>query len=187
MKFGYTRVSTAKQRDGYSLGAQKEKLVKEGVDENHVFSDVGSGKNTERTNFQEMMKLLREGDEVVIVKLDRISRSLKDLVDLVESFDAMGVSLTILEQGIKSGTSAGKMLIMLFGVVAEAERNWAKERTAESIQKAREKGVKFGREDLKTPENIEKAKKLHSSGIKGRAAAEMMGISKSLYYQMLKM
>lgn len=188
MKFGYMRVSTAKQADNYSFENQKERLLSAGVEEANIFQDVGSGSNQDRNGFKDMLSRLRSGDEVVVVKLDRFGRSMKDLVDTLEDFSNLGINLRSLNDGLDSSTPMGRGMIMMAGVFAEVERNYIYERTNDGIAKARRNGVKFGRPTKRDNSLVERAKRLkHHDGLTSKEAAAVLGVSRSHYYELLKL
>ena len=138
---GYHRVSSASQ----SLDLGREALIKAGVPENRIYEEKESGKSKDnRPQLQAMIKALREGDECVVHKLDRLARNAKDLLTIVESITNAGASLNILDLGINTGTPVGKMIITVLGAVSELERSYINDRTRLGVKRYIEKGGKMG-------------------------------------------
>lgn len=141
MKIGYARVSSITQ----DIELQKEALEKAGCQK--IFSESVSGKDNNRTQLKAMIELLREGDIVVVYKIDRIARSLKGLIEIVESLNEKKVHLISLDSGDRVDTTSpmGRAFFQIAGVFAELERGMIESRTKAGIEKARVDGVKFGR------------------------------------------
>ena len=141
MKFGYVRVSTNNQ----DLELQNEALLKSGCTK--IFSESISGKNNNRVALMKMLDDARAGDLVVVYKIDRIARSLKGLIEIIELLNKKGVNLISLDSGDQVDTTSpmGKAFFQIAGVFAELERSMILARTKAGIDKARLDGVKFGR------------------------------------------
>ena len=141
MKIGYARVSSITQ----DIELQKEALERAGCQK--IFSESVSGKDNNRTQLKAMIELLREGDIVVVYKIDRIARSLKGLIEIVESLNEKKVHLVSLDSGDRVDTTSpmGRAFFQIAGVFAELERGMIESRTKAGIEKARLDGVKFGR------------------------------------------
>jgi DNA invertase Pin-like site-specific DNA recombinase len=141
MKIGYARVSSITQ----DIELQKEALEKAGCQK--IFSESVSGKDNNRTQLKAMIELLREGDIVVVYKIDRIARSLKGLIEIVESLNEKKVHLISLDSGDRVDTTSpmGRAFFQIAGVFAELERGMIESRTKAGIEKARLDGVRFGR------------------------------------------
>ena len=141
MKFGYVRVSTNNQ----DLELQNEALLKSGCTK--IFSESISGKNNNRVALMKMLDDVRAGDLVVVYKIDRIARSLKGLIEIIELLNKKGVNLISLDSGDQVDTTSpmGKAFFQIAGVFAELERSMILARTKAGIDKARLDGVKFGR------------------------------------------
>jgi DNA invertase Pin-like site-specific DNA recombinase len=141
MKIGYARVSSITQ----DIELQKEALEKAGCQK--IFSESVSGKDNNRTQLNAMIELLREGDIVVVYKIDRIARSLKGLIEIVESLNEKKVHLISLDSGDRVDTTSpmGRAFFQIAGVFAELERGMIESRTKAGIEKARLDGVRFGR------------------------------------------
>tara|TARA_R110002153_G_scaffold31621_3_gene96073 strand:- start:267 stop:935 length:669 start_codon:yes stop_codon:yes gene_type:complete len=142
MLFGYVRVSTKTQK----ADLQIDDLLKAGVTEKNIYSDVSSGAKAERHDLDIMMTRLREGDTVIVWKLDRIARSISHLLKLVDEFEKLGVKFRSIRDPFIDTTSAhGKFVITLFGAIAQLERDIIIERTNAGLKSARRRGVQLGR------------------------------------------
>jgi DNA invertase Pin-like site-specific DNA recombinase len=139
MLVGYARVSTQDQ----NLDLQKDALTKDGCQK--IFTDVASGAETEREGLAEAIRFLREGDSLVVWKLDRLGRSLKDLIDNVNTLQTRRVGFRSLQESIDTTTSGGKLIFHVFGALAEFERDLIRERTQAGLAAARVRGRLGGR------------------------------------------
>jgi len=155
-KIGYARVSSTTQ----DLELQVQELVKAGCKK--IYSEAVSGKDNNRSKLQEMIQDLRSGDIVVVYKIDRIARSLKGLIDIIETLHSKEADLISLDSGDKVDTTSpmGKAFFQIAGVFAELERSMINARTKAGIEKAKAKGIKFGRilgtQNKTTPEKLDK-------------------------------
>jgi len=145
---GYARVSTL----GQSLDVQKEKLEAAGVDK--LFEEKKSGVDAIRPALKQCLEYLREGDTMVISRIDRLARSAEDLLRIVRELEDKGVTLRVLDQSIDTRDAAGKAFLGMLAVFAEFETNIRKERQMDGIAKAKAKGTKFGRKPALTPDVI---------------------------------
>ncbi|MDG1437295.1 MAG: recombinase family protein [Rickettsiaceae bacterium] len=158
MKVGYARVSSNNQ----DLEIQRDALKKSGCTK--IYSEAISGKNNQRPKLLEMLNDLREGDVVVVYKIDRVARSLKGLIEITELLHKKEVEFVSLDSGDKVDTTSpmGKAFFQIAGVFAELERGMINTRTKAGIAKARADGVKFGRrvgsQNKSTAGKIEKIK-----------------------------
>lgn len=137
--FGYARVSTIDQ----NLDAQKDELLKYGCKK--IFFEKISGKDLQRPELIKLLAVLREKDVVVVYKLDRLGRSLKDLIELVSELAARKVEFVSIADGIDSSTAVGKLMFHLVGAFAEFERNIISERTKVGLASARARGRSGGK------------------------------------------
>ncbi|WP_026715257.1 recombinase family protein [Flavobacterium daejeonense] len=137
--FGYARVSTLDQ----NLDSQKDELLKYGCSK--IFFEKASGKNLARPELKKLLDSLRENDVVVVYKLDRLGRSLKDLIELVNDLGVRKVDFVSLSDGIDTGTAVGKLMFHLVGAFAEFERNIISERTKVGLASARARGRTGGK------------------------------------------
>jgi len=177
MKYGYARVSSS----GQDLTIQVEALTKAGCET--IRQEKVSGTSTQgREELKTLLDFLREGDELVITRVDRLARSIRDLQNIVYELDQKGVILSATEQPIQTNTSAGKCFLDMLGVFSEFETNLRKERQMEGIQKAKERGVYKGR---KPSVDVEKVKELKAEGLGASAIAKQMGIGRASVYRAL--
>jgi DNA invertase Pin-like site-specific DNA recombinase len=152
---GYMRVSKA---DGSQvLDLQRDALRAAGVSERHLYSDTASGKQDDRPGLAACLQALREGDTLVVWKLDRLGRSLRHLVNVVHDLTSSGIGLKVLTgQGaaIDTTTPAGKLVFGIFASLAEFERDLISERTRAGLASARARGRKGGRRPKMTPAKL---------------------------------
>ena len=139
MKIGYARVSTKDQ----NLNLQKDALEKAGCKK--IYSEQVSGAKIERKQLDELIKQVRKGDIIIVWKLDRLGRSLRDLVNLISQFQEMEVGFKSLQDSIDTTTPTGKLTFHLFAALAEFERDIISERTKAGLKSARARGRKGGR------------------------------------------
>ena len=156
MLIGYARVSTGDQ----SLTLQIDALEEAGCE--RVFQDQVSGIVNTRPNLNQALNFARPGDTLVVWRLDRLSRSLRDLIETVTLLESRGVQLKSLHESIDTASSSGKLIFHLFGALAEFERNLIKERTLAGLQAARARGRKGGRPPSLDAEKRKLAVKLYN-------------------------
>jgi DNA invertase Pin-like site-specific DNA recombinase len=184
MKIGYARVSTKEQ----SLAMQVDALKKAGCDKIH--EEIASGAKTSRPVLEEIMRNLREGDTLVIWKLDRLGRNLAHLIHLTTKLIEIKVGLISLNDPIDTSTAQGRMVFGIFASLAEFERELIRERTQAGLKSARVRGRKGGRPKGMTQAAIEKAtiaEALYKNGsIPVKKIAEQLGISKTTLYLYLR-
>lgn len=179
MKVGYARVSTEDQR----LDRQEDALKGYGCEK--VFTEKASGMKDDRPQLAAMLAMLREGDQVVVVKLDRISRSTKHLIELSEKFDEIGVDFVSLGDSIDTSTPMGRFFFKVMASIAELERDIIAERTKDGLKAARARGRKGGRPRADRSK-VDTARKMYESGsFSIEEICESTGISKSTLYRYL--
>lgn len=139
MKIGYARISTSRQ----SLEMQISALEKEGCDK--IFSEVVSGSKVKRDQLDEMLNYARSGDTIVIWKLDRLGRSLKHLIELIQDFEKKEIHFYSISDKIDTSTPMGKLVFHFMGALAQFERELIRERTKAGLENARARGRKGGR------------------------------------------
>ena len=178
MKVSYIRVSSQNQ----SLEVQRESVMKYGVDK--IFEEKVSGTSTDkREQLKQCLEFVREGDELVITRIDRLARSVLDLQLIVKQLMDKGVTLTSTEQPISTKDATSKCFLDMLGVFAELETNLRKERQREGIKLAKEKGVYKGG---KSRIDVERIKTLKTEGLGASAIAKQMGIHRDSVYRLLK-
>mgnify|MGYP003379697758 CR=1 FL=1 len=180
MLIGYARVST----DDQHLDLQRDALQKAGCE--RVFEDTASGAKAERVGLSTLMAVLRAGDTVVIWRLDRLGRSLKDLIALVEQLDAAGVGLRSVQENIDTVSIGGRLVFHVFGALAEFERNLIRERTRAGLTAARARGRQGGRKKRLDPAKRAVALRLyHERQHTVEEICRMMGVGRSTLYNYL--
>lgn len=177
MLIGYVRVSTQDQ----NLDLQREALVK--ADCQQIFEDKASGSRAERPGLNKALELLREGDTLVVWKLDRLGRSVKHLVDLVGALAKQGVQFKSLTDAIDTGTPSGRFFFHVMASLAQMERELTVERTRAGLEVARRLGRTGGRRRRMTDSKIVSAKKLLANGIPPRDVAKDLGVSVPTLYR----
>lgn len=178
MLIGYARVST----DDQNLDLQRDALKKAGCEQ--IFEDNVSGVNAVRTGLNKALEYARSGDIIVVWRLDRLSRSLKDLIEMVNSLEAQNIGLMSLEESINTSSSSGKLIFHIFGALAEFERNLIQERTQAGLNAARARGRVGGRPKALNEDERKLAVKLYHEREYGiPKICEMMGISKPTLYK----
>jgi DNA invertase Pin-like site-specific DNA recombinase len=177
MLIGYARVSTQDQ----NLDLQREALNQAGCKK--VFEDKISGTRAERPGLIKVLEMLREGDTLVVWKLDRLGRSVKQLVDLVGELHKQGVQFKSLTDAIDTGTASGRFFFHVMASLAEMERELTVERTRAGLAVARQLGRKGGRKRRMTDSKIESAKKLLANGVPPRDVATNLGVSVPTLYR----
>ncbi|WP_338877361.1 recombinase family protein (plasmid) [Spirosoma sp. SC4-14] len=177
MFIGYARVSTHDQ----VLDAQEDLLRAAGCE--RILTDKISSTVAERSGLNEVKKLLRSGDTLVVWRLDRLGRSLKDLIDWVAYLESQGVALKSLHESIDTSTSTGKLVFHLFGALAEFERNLIQERTMTGLSAARARGRLGGRPKTLNADKQQLAVQLYEAKKTSiRKICEMLAISKPTLY-----
>ena len=177
MKYGYARVSSS----GQDLEVQIDALTAAGCET--IRQEKVSGTSIQgRDELNTLLEFMRDGDELVITRIDRLARSIRDLQNIVYDLDKKGVTLSATEQPIDTKTSVGKCFLDMLGVFAEFETNLRKERQMEGIAKAKDKGVYKGR---KPTIDVQKVKELRDSGLGASAIAKELGIGRASVYRAL--
>jgi len=174
-KIGYARVSTTDQ----DTSLQVEALTKAGC--TIIREEKASGTSTSgRPELATVLDFLRKGDQLVVTKVDRLARSLKDLQTITETIRDKGASLVCVDQPVDTGSAMGKMFFDILGVFAEFETNLRKERQMEGIAKAKAEGVYKGR---KASISAEQIKQLKAEGLGATEIAKRLGIGRASVYR----
>jgi DNA invertase Pin-like site-specific DNA recombinase len=179
-KIGYARVSTADQ----NLVAQIDALKNAGCDE--IYEEKKSGV-ADRQELEKALGYLREGDTLVVTKLDRLGRSLKKLLELVEAFKERGIHFQSLDDGIDTSTSVGNFFFQVIGAFSELERNLIVERTQKGLKAARSRGRLGGRPQLHKDDKKEIAYREVMENEKSiKEIAESLGMSRMTIYRYIE-
>lgn len=181
MLIGYARVST----DDQNLNLQQDALKNAGCE--RIFDDQVTGSKIQRPGLEATLEFAREGDVIVVWRLDRLSRSLKDLIEMVALLDSKKIGLRSLHELIDTSSSSGKLIFHIFGALAEFERNLIRERTYAGLQAARARGRKGGRPKKLNLDKIKLAVQLYEGKQHSiKQICSLIGISKPTLYKYLK-
>ncbi len=181
MILGYARVSTADQK----LDLQLDALKNAGCDQ--VFKDVASGGNTNRKELERALKFLREGDTLVVWKLNRLGRSLRHLISVVTRLQKNNIYFKTLQENIDTSSPGGKLIFHIFGALAEFEKDLIRERTLAGLAAARARGKYGGR-----PRKLSKRKADHAKSLIANPhhditeICRMFKVSKSTLYRYMQ-
>ncbi len=173
---GYARVSTGDQ----DVAGQSMRLTDAGAIK--VFTDVRSGRNMDRPGLQGLLAYARHGDTLAVVRLDRLGRSLGELLTTVTMLKERGIALLSLEEKIDTSSAAGELVFHVFGAIAHFERRLIAERTKDGIVAARAKGKRPGRPPLDR-DKAAAALKLVQAGLSPTVAARQVGLGRATVYR----
>jgi DNA invertase Pin-like site-specific DNA recombinase len=177
MLVGYARVSTQDQ----DLTVQRERLAHC----ERLYEDTASGTDATRPRLQACLDFVREGDTLVVTRLDRLARSTLHLYQIAEGLARKGVHLQILDQAIDTHTETGRLLFGILAVIAQFETELRAERQREGIAKAKRKGVHFGRRKALTPEQATELRALRTAGVPLTALMRRYHLGKTAVYRYL--
>lgn len=181
MLIGYARVST----DDQNLYFQRDALKNAGCQK--FFEDQITGSKIQRPGLDAVLEFAREGDVIVVWRLDRLSRSLKDLIEVVALLDSRKIGLRSLHESIDTSSSSGKSIFHIFGALAEFERNLIRERTHAGLQAARVRGRKGGRPKKLSNDKARLAIQLYEGKQHSiQQICSLVGVSKPTLYKYLK-
>lgn len=181
MRIGYARVST----DDQILDLQLDALTAHGVE--IIYREQASGKSTARPELENCLKALRDGDTLVVWRLDRLGRNLADLVQTVNALEARGVGFTSLTESIDTHSPTGKLVFHLFASLAEFERNLIRERTLAGLKAARARGRNGGRPKKLTEKEIAMVRALMANRENSVGdIAKQFGVDRSTVYRVGK-
>ena len=193
MNYGYARVSTIAQ----NLDRQLEELTRLGLDEKHIYTDKESGKDFNRTNYKKLCRKLKQGDVLFIKAIDRLGRNYNMVLDewriltKEKGIDIVVIDMPLLDTRIEGKNLVGKFIadvvLQVLSFVAENERETMRQRQAEGIRIAKQKGIKFGRPGLPIPGNFDDVVKLfREKKITSNEACELTGLSRGTFYRKLQ-
>lgn len=178
---GYTRVSTDDRNLSLQLDAPKA------AGREKIFRDAASGTKAERPGLMQALEYVRAGDSLVVWRLDRLGRSLTQLIDLMTQLDSRSIGFRSLTEQIDTTTSGGKLIFHIFGALAEFERNLIRERTMAGLAAARARGRQGGRPKLpETDRKIQMARKLYADQSNSITdICKTLGVSRATLYRYL--
>ncbi len=178
MLIGYGRVSTREQDPSY----QRQALEQAGCE--RIYIETASGAQRDRPTLDEALEYMREGDVLVVHRLDRLARSLRQLLETVEDLDGRGIGVRSLTESIDTSTSGGRLVMQVFGALAEFERSLIRERTTAGLDYARSQGRVGGRPRAMSEADCEQARTLLThSDLRVTDIARRLGVSRSALYQ----
>jgi DNA invertase Pin-like site-specific DNA recombinase len=175
---GYARVSTAEQ----NLDMQTDALRRAGVMEDNIWTEKVSGVSKYRHGLELALLDCRAGDTLVVWKLDRVGRSLIDLLARMKQLEDRGVGFKSLTEGIDTTTPSGRLIMHMIGALAQFERDLIVERTKAGVAAHRARGGKIGQPPKMTPERLEKAKKMIEKGASVSDLAAFFNVSRATIY-----
>lgn len=180
MRVGYARVSTAEQ----VTNLQTDALTESGCE--RIFEETASGAQRDRPELMKAIEFLREGDVLVVWKLDRLARSLRQLIETVEDLQARGIGFVSITEGIDTTSAGGKLVFHIFGALAEFEREMIRERTKAGLKAAKGRGRKLGRPSALSDQQVKMAKSLKAVGdLSSAEIAKQLGVSRATLYRAL--
>jgi DNA invertase Pin-like site-specific DNA recombinase len=179
VRVGYARVSTLEQ----DMALQLDALNAAGCA--RIFEDHASGAKTDRPGLAQALAFMREGDVLVIWKLDRLARSLPHLIETVNQLEKSGAGLRSLTEAIDTTTPGGRLIFHVFGALAQFERDLIRERTRAGLSAAASRGRRGGRKPVVTADKLLRAKALVANGLTVREAASRLKIGKTALYAAL--
>jgi Enterobacteriaceae phage serine recombinase len=179
MKYGYARVSTDDQNPALQMDALKK------AECTHIFQDKLTGATVKRPALTKCLKNLRAGDTLIVWKLDRLGRSLGDLINMLDDLRDRGVGFHSLTEAIDTATPTGRAMWQMIGVLAELERSLIVERTRAGMQAARKRGIRPGPKKKLTRQQIDHARKLRKQGEGPNTIADILSVSRATVYRAL--
>lgn len=178
------RVSTS---DKQQLDLQRDALIASGVDERQIFEDFVSGGSTQnRLGLKSALAYLKKGDTLVVWKLDRLGRSLKDLIEIVENLKSSEIGLKSLTEGMDTTTPQGELFFSIFGALAQFERALIKERVNAGLEAARKRGKIGGRPRVISIEKLETIKEALKNGMSKSAICRNFEVKRTTLLDSLK-
>ena len=177
---GYARVSTADQ----DTALQADALKKAGC--TRIFEDTASGAKSDRPGLAAALAYLRDGDVLVVWRLDRLGRSVAHLIETIATLEAQGVGFRSLTENIDTTTPGGRLIFHVFGALGQFERDLIRERTRAGLTAAAARGRKGGRKPVMTPEKLQRAREYLANGLNVREAAARIKVSKTSLYAALQ-
>ena len=175
---GYARVSSV----GQTLAVQLDKLQQ--CDK--IFQEKVSGLSAKRPQLETCLEYVRQGDTLVVTKLDRLARSTLHLCQIAAELERKQVALQVLDQNIDTNSATGRLLFNMLDAIAQFETEIRAERQREGIQKARERGVQFGKRKKLNPEQVAELQERRRQGILIKTLMQDYGLSKTSVYRYLK-
>lgn len=182
MVYGYVRVSSNTQ----NLARQLEIMKANSIEDGQIFQDKASGKDMERTQLKALLNVLVAGDRVVVADITRLGRNMKDIVMLMDDLDKKGITIVSLKEGVDTSNEMGRMLINLFGVFSQYERECIRERQRQGIELAKREGRMKGRPrvECKGFDSVYEKYEQHIIGLED--CCKLLGCSRATFYRRIK-
>ena len=180
MRIGYCRVSSAEQ----NTTRQEVLMERLGVDK--IFIDKCSGKNTDRPALKEMLDFIRADDIVIVESISRLCRNVRDLLEIIDNFQQLGVVFISQKESLDTSTDTGRFMLTIFGAVSELERSYILSRQREGIELAKVKGVYKGRKPIDCPDFDKVYEQVQSGVITATRGWDLLGLSKSSWYRRVR-
>ena len=181
MNIAYVRVSTVEQNEARQVEALKKHNIEK------WFTEKVSAKDTNRPQLQAMLEFARQGDTIYIHDFSRLARSTTDLLQIVEQLQSKGIHLVSNKENIDTSTPTGKLMLTMIGAINEFERTNLKERQAEGIKVAKDKGKYKGRKKIEFPSDWEQVYNQYKHReITGTKAMEQLGLKRNTFYKLIK-
>lgn len=177
MLIGYMRVSTDSDRQSTDL--QRDALMSTGVDERHIFEDKASGSKDDRVGLAQALEYVKEGDVLVVWKLDRLGRSLPHLIEIISYLKSKSVGFKSLTEGMDTSSPSGELLFHVFGALAQFERSLIQERVNAGLEAARKRGRIGGRPRIISQEKMDAILKALNSGMSKAAVCRTFEVKRS--------
>ena len=177
MFIGYARVS--KSDNSQVLDLQIDALKNAGVDENNIYTDKISGSKDERPGLDNCIKALRDGDTLVVWKLDRLGRSLAHLISVITDLKNRNVSFVSITEGMDTTTASGELFFHIFGALAQFERSLIQERVKAGLEAAKNRGIRGGRPRAISEEKMIAIKKALNDGMSKASMCRTFGVKRS--------
>lgn len=177
---GYARVSTVEQ----DTALQTDALSKAGCE--RIFEDTASGAKADRLGLAAALSYAREGDALVVWRLDRLGRSLSHLIEMISALEERGVGFRSITESIDTTTSGGRLIFHVFGALGQFERDLIRERTKAGLAAAAARGRKGGRKPVVSTEKLQRAQELIANGLTVREAAARIKVGKTALYAALQ-
>ena len=191
-KYGYVRVSTADQNEARQIDAMNEI----GIPPNHIYIDKQSGKDFNRKAYKRLLRKVKENDVIYIKSIDRLGRNYEEIQEQWNELKKRNISIVVLDMPLLdtreridgiTGQFIADMVLQVLSYVAHIERDNIKQRQAEGIKAAHERGVQFGRPRNDIPEDFDKIYQLvKNKQISGNKAAKQLGIPKTTFFRLVK-
>ena len=180
MLIGYARVSTTDQ----DPALQRDALKRAGCE--RIYEEAASGAKANRPELAKALDHMREGDTLVVWKLDRLARSMKQLIETVGALEAAGVKFRSITESIGTDSAGGRFVFHIFGALAEFERSLIRERTNAGLKAARARGRKGGRPKSMTSDDVKAAEGMLAADMGPVSVAKRLGVSRATLYRHLK-